>query len=91
MHNIRNTVYISILRGIENFQLCIYYTYVLYSPHPPKPLPLPLTGLPALFLPGNAGSYKQARSSASIALRMHASEFSDKKWFDFFAVNFNEV
>lgn len=54
-------------------------------------LPLPLRGIPALFVPGNAGSYKQARSAASIALRMHASDFAEKRHFDFFTVNFNEV
>ena len=54
--------------------------------------PLPtLSGVPVLFLPGNAGSHKQARSSASIALRMHGSEFPHKKRFNFFTVNFDEA
>ena len=53
--------------------------------------PLRLSGVPALFIPGNAGSHKQSRSSASIALRMHQAEFSSKKHFDFFTVNLDEV
>lgn len=64
-----------------------YYTE---SSHPVESIILPLRGIPALFLPGNAGSYKQARSSASIALRMHLSDFPHKKYFDFFTINFNE-
>ena len=54
-------------------------------------LSLPLHGIPALFLPGNAGSHKQARSSASIALRMHLSDFKTRKHFDFFTIDFNEA
>ena len=53
--------------------------------------PLRVSGVPALFIPGNAGSHKQSRSSASIALRMHQAEFAAKKHFDFFTVNLNEV
>ncbi|NWR65381.1 PGAP1 deacylase, partial [Bucorvus abyssinicus] len=48
-----------------------------------------LTGIPVLFLPGNAGSYKQVRSLGSIALRK--AEDADWKYhFNFFSVNFNE-
>ena len=53
--------------------------------------PLRMSGVPALFIPGNAGSHKQGRSSASIALRMQQAEFTTKKHFDFFTVNLNEV
>uniref|UniRef100_A0A5G2QV34 GPI inositol-deacylase n=1 Tax=Sus scrofa TaxID=9823 RepID=A0A5G2QV34_PIG len=49
---------------------------------------LPLTGIPVLFLPGNAGSYKQVRSIGSIALRK-AEDIDFKYHFDFFSVNFN--
>ncbi|XP_060033514.1 GPI inositol-deacylase isoform X2 [Erinaceus europaeus] len=49
----------------------------------------PLTGIPVLFLPGNAGSYKQVRSVGSIALRK-AENIDYKYHFDFFSVNFNE-
>ncbi|NXH10963.1 PGAP1 deacylase, partial [Bucco capensis] len=48
-----------------------------------------LTGIPVLFLPGNAGSYKQVRSLGSIALRK-AEDADFKYHFNFFSVNFNE-
>ncbi|NXI70264.1 PGAP1 deacylase, partial [Anseranas semipalmata] len=48
-----------------------------------------LTGIPVLFLPGNAGSYKQVRSLGSIALRK-AEDLDFKYHFNFFSVNFNE-
>uniref|UniRef100_A0A8C3CET7 GPI inositol-deacylase n=1 Tax=Cairina moschata TaxID=8855 RepID=A0A8C3CET7_CAIMO len=50
---------------------------------------LVLTGIPVLFLPGNAGSYKQVRSLGSIALRK-AEDLDFKYHFNFFTVNFNE-
>ncbi|XP_077175477.1 GPI inositol-deacylase isoform X2 [Paroedura picta] len=50
---------------------------------------LALTGIPVLFLPGNAGSYKQVRSLASVALRK-AEDLDFKHHFDVFSVNFNE-
>ncbi|XP_053926434.1 GPI inositol-deacylase isoform X1 [Cuculus canorus] len=48
-----------------------------------------LTGIPVLFLPGNAGSYKQVRSLGSIALRK-AEDVDFKYHFNFFSINFNE-
>ncbi|KAM7097369.1 GPI inositol-deacylase isoform 4-T4 [Ciconia maguari] len=48
-----------------------------------------LTGIPVLFLPGNAGSYRQVRSLGSIALRK-AEDVDFKYHFNFFSVNFNE-
>ncbi|XP_009331075.1 PREDICTED: GPI inositol-deacylase [Pygoscelis adeliae] len=48
-----------------------------------------LTGIPVLFLPGNAGSYKQVRSLGSVALRK-AEDIDFKYHFNFFSVNFNE-
>ncbi|XP_053136263.1 GPI inositol-deacylase isoform X2 [Hemicordylus capensis] len=48
-----------------------------------------LTGIPVLFLPGNAGSFKQVRSLGSIALRK-AEDLDFKYHFDVFSVNFNE-
>ncbi|NP_001087710.1 GPI inositol-deacylase precursor [Xenopus laevis] len=50
---------------------------------------LTLTGVPVLFLPGNAGSYKQARSFASVALRK-AENIGNRYHFNIFTVNFNE-
>ncbi|XP_030065141.1 GPI inositol-deacylase isoform X2 [Microcaecilia unicolor] len=50
---------------------------------------LELTGIPILFLPGNAGSYKQVRSLGSIALRK--AENIDLRFnFNFFSISFNE-
>ncbi|XP_069716818.1 GPI inositol-deacylase isoform X1 [Phaenicophaeus curvirostris] len=48
-----------------------------------------LTGIPVLFLPGNAGSYKQVRSLGSIALRK-AEDVDFKYHFNVFSINFNE-
>lgn len=50
---------------------------------------LMLSGIPVLFLPGNAGSYKQVRSLGSIALRK-AEDLDFKYHFDVFSINFNE-
>ncbi|KAK2906371.1 GPI inositol-deacylase isoform X1 [Channa argus] len=50
---------------------------------------LKLTGAPVLFLPGNAGSYKQARSLGSVALRK-AESMEGGLHFNVFTVDFNE-
>ncbi|XP_029461920.1 GPI inositol-deacylase [Rhinatrema bivittatum] len=50
---------------------------------------LVLTGIPILFLPGNAGSYKQVRSLGSIALRK-AENIDLKFHFDVFSISFSE-
>uniref|UniRef100_A0A3B4FZ53 GPI inositol-deacylase n=1 Tax=Pundamilia nyererei TaxID=303518 RepID=A0A3B4FZ53_9CICH len=50
---------------------------------------LKLTGAPVLFLPGNAGSYKQARSLGSVALRK-AETMEGGLHFNVFTVDFNE-
>ncbi|XP_039611917.1 GPI inositol-deacylase isoform X1 [Polypterus senegalus] len=49
-----------------------------------------LSGVPVLFLPGNAGSYKQARSLGSVALRKAEKNIDDKIHLDFFTVDFKE-
>lgn len=57
-----------------------------------------LRGAPVLFIPGNAGSYKQVRSLSSEASRFYYNNLrNDKKAreegiraFDFFTVDFNE-
>lgn len=48
------------------------------------------TGIPVLFIPGNAGSFKQVRSLASIALRKAIEDSRYKLHFDYFTVDFNE-
>ncbi|XP_061774698.1 GPI inositol-deacylase [Nerophis ophidion] len=50
---------------------------------------LHLFGVPLLFLPGNAGSYKQARSLGSVALRK-AERMEGGVHFNVFTVDFNE-
>uniref|UniRef100_UPI0037E990AE GPI inositol-deacylase n=1 Tax=Semicossyphus pulcher TaxID=241346 RepID=UPI0037E990AE len=50
---------------------------------------LKLTGAPVLFLPGNAGSFKQARSLGSVALRK-AENMEGGLHFNVFTVDFNE-
>ena len=49
-----------------------------------------LTGIPVLFIPGNAGSVKQVRSLASVALRKAIDDFKYKIHFDYFSVDFEE-
>ncbi|XP_051998972.1 GPI inositol-deacylase [Xyrauchen texanus] len=50
---------------------------------------LKLTGAPVLFLPGNAGSYKQARSLGSVALRK-AEDLDRQTHMNVFTIDFNE-
>ncbi|KAK5890881.1 hypothetical protein CesoFtcFv8_014360 [Champsocephalus esox] len=50
---------------------------------------LKLSGAPVLFLPGNAGSYKQARSLGSVALRK-AEDMEGGLHVNVFTVDFNE-
>ncbi|KAM4561752.1 GPI inositol-deacylase isoform 1-T1 [Fundulus diaphanus] len=50
---------------------------------------LKLSGAPVLFLPGNAGSYKQARSLGSVALRK-AENLDGGVHLNVFTVDFNE-
>ncbi|XP_052071301.1 GPI inositol-deacylase-like isoform X3 [Mytilus californianus] len=50
---------------------------------------VPVNGVPVLFIPGNAGSYRQARSLASVAHR----RANDKRFsfhFNYFTIDFNE-
>ena len=48
-----------------------------------------MSGAPVLFIAGNAGSHKQVRSLASVALRK-AGEDHKKTHFDFYSVDFSE-
>ena len=47
-------------------------------------------GIPVLFIPGNAGSVKQVRSLASVALRKAIEDYKYKTHFDYFSVDFEE-
>ena len=50
---------------------------------------LQLSGIPVLFIPGNAGSYKQVRSLASVALRK-AENLRSKVHFNYFTADLDE-
>lgn len=50
---------------------------------------LRLSGIPVLFIPGNAGSYKQVRSLASVALRK-AESLRSKVHFNYFTADLDE-
>lgn len=50
---------------------------------------LRLSGIPVLFIPGNAGSYKQVRSLASVALRK-AESLRSKVQFNYFTADLDE-
>ncbi|XP_069052618.1 GPI inositol-deacylase isoform X2 [Lepisosteus oculatus] len=58
----------------------------LYAQHSHS---LKLSGVPVLFLPGNAGSYKQARSLGSIALRK-AEDIDNGFHLNVFTIDFSE-
>lgn len=51
---------------------------------------LQLTGIPVLFIPGNAGSYKQVRSLASVALRKAENLRSSRVHFNYFTADLDE-
>ena len=48
------------------------------------------SGVPVLFIPGNAGSFRQVRSLASVALRKAIEETKYKTHFDYFSADFGE-
>lgn len=49
-----------------------------------------LNGIPALFIPGNAGSYRQVRSIAAKASDLYFGADQGVRNYDFFAAEFNE-
>lgn len=65
-----------------------YSLYLYREAIPQAPPKLKVSGVPVLFIPGNAGFYAQVRSIGSVTthiqLRKRAKEL------DFFAINFNE-
>ncbi|KAK6171405.1 hypothetical protein SNE40_019600 [Patella caerulea] len=50
---------------------------------------LRLDGIPVLFIPGNAGSYRQVRSLGSVSLRK-SENIANRFQFNFFSIDFNE-
>ncbi|GAU96209.1 hypothetical protein RvY_07686-2 [Ramazzottius varieornatus] len=47
-------------------------------------------GIPVLFIPGNAGSFRQGRSIGSVLLRMAEKKRHSKVHFDVFTIDFDE-
>lgn len=73
------------------------YSLYLYREQNKDPIPnednQSLNGIPILFIPGNAGSYRQVRSIASETSNLYFDDnFSNvnSKNFDFFSADFNE-
>ncbi|PIK34477.1 hypothetical protein BSL78_28697, partial [Apostichopus japonicus] len=62
------------------------YSLYLYSEGAKKTSNFKLSGIPVLFIPGNAGSYKQVRSLGSVAITK--AEESDYH-FNYFSVDLN--
>jgi hypothetical protein len=59
-------------------------------PRPDVTLLSPQTGVPVLFIPGSAGSFRQVRSIAAVAARQEAAAGAAGGRFDFFTVDCNE-
>uniref|UniRef100_U5EZS7 GPI inositol-deacylase n=1 Tax=Corethrella appendiculata TaxID=1370023 RepID=U5EZS7_9DIPT len=74
----------------ENDQFPRYNLYAYSEGHlTKKARNMEFSGAPVIFIPGHSGSYKQARSLASVALRKGI----DNNWIqhlDYFTVDFNE-
>ncbi|EPY49694.1 GPI inositol deacylase [Schizosaccharomyces cryophilus OY26] len=79
-------------RFADRYTLYLYRERSVYGNDKP-------TGVPVLFIPGNAGSYKQVRAFAAQAANVFADAVAEdpegtlnsgKRELDFFAVDFNE-
>ncbi|EPX74947.1 GPI inositol deacylase [Schizosaccharomyces octosporus yFS286] len=79
-------------RFADRYTLYLYREKSVYGSDKP-------TGVPVLFVPGNAGSYKQVRAFAAQAAHVYAEVLAEdpegtldsgKRELDFFAVDFNE-
>lgn len=71
------------------------YSLYLYREQGKDPLPADnaaefLDGIPALFIPGNAGSYRQVRSIAAETSNLYFDDNVGAKNYDFFSAEFNE-
>nr|XP_016937172.1 GPI inositol-deacylase [Drosophila suzukii] len=69
-----------------NYGLYYYYEGVR---QPLDPLKRRMTGAPVIFVPGNAGSYKQVRSLASVALRKAMSDDAGIH-LDYYTIDYDE-
>lgn len=65
------------------------YGLYYYDEGPPHASTPKFWGIPVLFIPGNAGSHKQVRSLASVALRKYVNKRLPYH-FDYFTIDMNE-
>lgn len=69
------------------------YSLYLYREQGKDPIPdqnnVKLTGTPVLFIPGNAGSYRQVRSIAAESAKLFYDDKHGTQALDFFAAEFN--
>lgn len=70
-----------------NYGLYYYYEGVR---QPLDPLKMRMTGAPVIFVPGNAGSYKQVRSLASVALRKAREHPEAGIHLDYYTIDYDE-
>ncbi|XP_017871035.1 PREDICTED: GPI inositol-deacylase [Drosophila arizonae] len=70
-----------------NYGLYYYYEGMR---QPLDPLKTRMTGAPVIFVPGNAGSYKQVRSLASVALRKAGEHPHTGKHLDYYTIDYDE-
>ncbi|XP_030377970.1 GPI inositol-deacylase [Scaptodrosophila lebanonensis] len=73
-------------KQFPNYGLYYYYEGVR---KPLDPLKMRMTGAPVIFVPGNAGSYKQVRSLASVALRK-ALHSDSGIHLDYYTIDYDE-
>lgn len=74
------------------------YSLYLYKEQHRDPIPSPdeeldLNGIPILFIPGNAGSFRQVRSIAAETANVYYDEFQENphvSHYDYFTADFNE-
>ncbi|KAH8400261.1 hypothetical protein KR215_009603 [Drosophila sulfurigaster] len=73
-------------KQFPNYGLYYYYESVRRE----SPLKSRMTGAPVIFVPGNAGSYKQVRSLASVALRKAREHVETGVHLDYYTIDFDE-
>ncbi|EDW00098.1 GH12040 [Drosophila grimshawi] len=74
-------------KQFPNYGLYYYYEGVRQPVDPHK---MRMTGAPVIFVPGNAGSYKQARSLASVALRKARDNPESGIHLDYYTIDYDE-
>ncbi|KAH8396272.1 hypothetical protein KR222_007229 [Zaprionus bogoriensis] len=85
-------LHIERVKFAANRQYPNYGLYYYYEGRRPAldPLKTRMTGAPVIFVPGNAGSYKQVRSLASVALRKAREHYESGVHLDYYTIDFDE-